>query len=464
MAGISCYLRAGCHWGIQFVAIFLQLSSAFSQGQALQRSGDLTFTPEEHAWLDRHQVLRFSADPAWPPFSFSGEGGIEGVDADFLALVFGRLGVRLEYIPSGDWQETMEMLKRGEIDLAPGVAPIKGRNLSALYTEPYVSLPAAVIVRQDGPFFTSLAQMQKESLVVAGPADYAPTLFLKQNYPEIPLVPTKTSLDAMRMVAGGKADATIENLGVAAHLIKTNGLANLKIAGLTNERFDLHFAVREDAPELQSVLNKALKTITEEDRLRIYDKWILVDFSRAAVWSRVWKIGLIALLFALSIIGVILVWNRRLAKELALRREAENSLRKSESTFRNLFETMQDAYFLTRPGGEIQLVNEEAVRMLQLGSRRFIERLNIATFFEQPGERDRVMEQLNAGGVLRDYPLEFARADGSLCSCHCNIQILRDTTGEQIAIEYIARWDRRDETVDKTPTSGGGTDPAPQPS
>jgi PAS domain S-box-containing protein len=461
MEGISCHFRVSFQWGVVLVALILCQSTALAQEQAFGRASDDSFAPEERAWLERHPVLRFSADPAWPPFSFAREAGIEGVDADYLALVSGRLGVKLEYVPSGNWQETMEMLKGKEIDFAPGIARIEGRNLNTLYTEPYVSLPVAVILREDRPFFTSLAQMQRDSLVVAGPAEYAPTLFLKQNYPEIPLVTTKTSLDAMRMVAEGKADAVIENLGVAAHLIKTNGLANLKIGGLTNERFDLHLAVREDAPELQSILNKVLATITEEERLRIYDKWILVDFSRVTMWSQIWKFCLIGLVFALSIIGIILVWNRRLARELALRRDAENSLRKSESTFRNLFETMQDAYFLTRPGGEIQLVNEEAVRMLQIGSRRFVERLNIATFFEQPGERDRVMEQLNIRGSLRDYPLEFARADGSLCACQCNIQILRDTTGEQIAIEYIARWDPREATVNKTPSEGGIAGPPP---
>ncbi len=443
------YLKfAGRRQCLHFVAVLLFAGTAVSQESD---AGKMSLSADEQRWLAAHPILRYSADPLWPPFSLKKDGALEGVDVDYLKIIADRLGVRLEYVPTESWAETKTLLESGKIDFSSGVARVEGRDLSVLYTEPYTSFPVAVIMRADGPFFTSLAQVRRDQLLMVGPSDYAPTLYLQKNHPGMQMVFAKTSLEALQMVAAGKADAVAENLGVASHLIKTHGLANLKIAGLTDERFDLRIGVREDLPELHALLDKAMATISEDERLRIYDKWMLVDLGRTTDWGLITRLGLLALLFAGSIIGVIVVWNRRLARELARRKQAEASLIQSESTFRNLFETMQDAYFLTRMGGEIQLVNAEAVRMLQLGSRRFIERLNIATFFEQPGERDRVMEQLAVKGNLRDYPLEFARADGSLCACLCNIQILKDTTAEQIAIEYIARWHEDPASTDTVP-------------
>lgn len=399
-------------------------------------------SPEESSWLQSRSVVRYSADPSWPPFSIRAGGELEGIDRDFINLISGRLGVRFEYVPTHSWDETLDKLRRREIDFVSGMADLPERSINMLFTEPYASFPVAVIMRKDGPFFTSLDQIERQGLVMAAPSGYAPTIHVERNFPELKLVKTKTSLEALQVVSGGGADVMIENLGVAAHLIRLNGLGNLKITGPTPHHFDPAFGVREDLPELRSILNHALGSITTGERTRIYDRWIPVEISRMWDWRRVVFVGAVLFATAAVIVGLVTGWNRKLEAELQKRREVEESLRRSEERFRHLFETMEDAYFLTRADGKIQFVNETAVEMLKIGFRPVVERLNIEAFLKKHNELAHILTLLRSEGRLRDQPVEFLRIDGSSCLCRCQVRLLTGPGESEVGVEWMAREER----------------------
>ncbi len=410
-----------------------------AQGSGKGAGVSIDLEPNELSWLLSHPVIRYSTDPSWPPFSIRSGNEVEGLDRDFIDLFASRLGVRFDYVPTDSWDETLAKLKDGKIDFVSGLADLPERSIEVLYTEPYASFPVVMIMRNDGPFFSSLDQIERKGLTLAAPLGYAPTLFVDRNYPGVKLVKTRTSLEALQTVSAGGADVMVENLGVAAHLIRLNGLGNLKITGPTPHHFDPAFGVRDDLPELRGILNKALHSVSSEEHLRIFEKWVLIDISRMWDWRKVATAGVALLGLAVAIIGVIAGWNRRLELELQKRRDAEDSLRRSEERFRHLFETMDDAYFLTKTDGKIQFVNETAVEMLKIGFRPVVERLNIETFLKRHNELAHLLALLRAGGRLRDQFVEFSRIDGSICRCYCHVRLLKGPEENEVGIEWRAR-------------------------
>jgi len=394
--------------------------------------------PEERDWLDKHPVIRYSADPGWPPFSIRSRDQLVGIDRSLFDLFEKRLGIRFEYVPTNQWSENIEKLSRGEIDLVSGVADLPERDLGLLYTRPYASFPVAMIMHEDGPFYSSLEQVEREGLVLAGPKGYAPTVYIEKNFPNVPLILTKTSLESLSLVSKGDADATVENLGVASHLIRVNGLTNLKITGPTAHQFDPTIGVRHDLPQLHLILDKTLAAITPQERYQIYKDWVLVEISGFWDARRVMATCLVVLSIALIIIGSIAFWNRRLGKELAKRRAIEASLRESEERFRHLFETMTDACFVTQLDGLIQLSNGAAAALLRIGSRPAIGRLNLTTFLKEPGQFSALLDRLRSHERLRDHPLDISDADGTIHPCLCQIRLVKDVSGSETGIEWIA--------------------------
>lgn len=403
---------------------------------------EVALTPEERAWLARNPVIRYGADPHWPPFSIRTRDRLTGIDRSLFDLLESRLGIRFEYVPTNQWPENLEKLKRGEIDLVSGIANLPERSADFLFTQPYASFPVAMIMRDDGPFFTSLEQIEENQLIVAAPEDYAPTIYLEKAHPSIPLRHTADSLEALRLVSSGDADAMVENLGVASHLIQAHALTNLKITGPTKLHFDPAVAVRSDLPELHQILEKTIDSITPQERYQVYQEWVLVEIS--GLWSsrKVITVCLIVLGCAALVIALISLWNRRLGHELAQRRLVEAALRESEERFRHLFETMTDACFVTGLDGLIQLSNGAAAALLGIGSRPAIGRLNLATFLREPGEFANLLNRLRESERLRDHPLEFTDADGGHHPCLCQIRLVKNVEGGETAIEWIARTSR----------------------
>jgi signal transduction histidine kinase len=154
-------------------------------------------------------------------------------------------------------------------------------------------------------------------------------LQLQQDYPEKHFVLTDSAEEAIRLVAEGKVEVAVQNLAVATRVIRLGGLTNLKIVGITRYEFPLHFAVRKDAPELTSILNKGLATITPKEEEMIYAAHLTPDIGKARDWGAWRRRAFYTALFGAAAVGIVVLWNRYLAKEIRRRRAAEAALQEA---------------------------------------------------------------------------------------------------------------------------------------
>jgi hypothetical protein len=86
----------------------------------------------------------------------------------------------------------------------------------------------------------------------------------------------ETVRDGLMRLSTGEVDAFISAAPTAYYLMSELGLTNLKVVGSTGLSLDLGFGVRKDMPVLVGILNKALASITEEEKFKIRQKWVPV--------------------------------------------------------------------------------------------------------------------------------------------------------------------------------------------
>jgi signal transduction histidine kinase len=308
--------------------ILLPVSLCCGAGNTTVPSTDIGLTAGEIDWLKAHPVIRLAPDPDFPPFEFfDHDGKYKGIAADFIALIEKKLPLSFEIVRLKTWDQVLEQGKSREIDMFGAAVPTPERLQYMKFTKFFVEFPSVILVRQgEQPALKVDTLEGKHVAVVSGYAAYE---YMKRTHPQVHLEVMPGISAGLRQVAFGKVDAMVLNLASASYFIRKDGISNLKIFKDTGFVYDLSFATRSDQPELNSILDKALATISDEERNRIVSRWISL---KSDGWhtSRNFFIALAAvslLLLLLFIIGWIWLLRKKVAERtIALERELQERI------------------------------------------------------------------------------------------------------------------------------------------
>ncbi len=238
------------------------------------RSDQLHLTDAEVAWIQAHPVVKVAGEPDWAPFDFVNlNGDYQGIANDYLALISQKTGLQFD-IETGIWQSNLDQIRRGEVDLLPAAFVNDRRRQYALFSAPYFKTLTYFFVRQD----VDVKRLEDlNDLTLAIPKGYAQVDYLKKHYPHIQLLETDTLSQAIEAVIEDKAQLLYDNYSVLSYTLSQFGIRNIKPFRSSRQATQsLHFMIRQDAPELQSIINKALAAFTPAEKQQIDDKWLNV--------------------------------------------------------------------------------------------------------------------------------------------------------------------------------------------
>lgn len=387
-----------------WIALVLCVVGVFLAGSLYtSQKNSAPFTEEEQAWLKAHPEIRFAPDPDFPPTEFVDAGGdYSGITADYLALLEKKLAIHFKIIHLRNWGEILRQAQSKQIDLFCATKTPQ-RSRYALFTTPFLELPAAIIAREKvhDPLTMALLKGMKVSVV----SGYAIQEFVARQFPEIHIDVVPDVRTGLRKVSFGTSDAFVENLGTASYYIEKEGIANLRIVGESGYGYKMALASRKDWPLLNSILEKGLAQISEAEKKAIYTKWIPLQ-QKSIFTSKVFQTTLlIVFLGFLLIISGIIIWNGvlkkqvaartwELNKELLERRRIEEDLRESEEKFRVLAETLPAGICLYS-GEQVLYVNTATTELLGYSEQECL-RMNFCDWIHKD-----FREEIRARGLAR---------------------------------------------------------------
>jgi signal transduction histidine kinase len=153
---------------------------------------------------------------------------------------------------------------------------------------------------------------------------------LDKDYPEIRQALYDSDEKALQAVATGQADAYIGNLTVASHIIHGRGFSHLRVVAASPFGDQaLSMGNRKDWPELTSIINKALASITEEEKTGIRNKYTAIKYEQGIDKAEVSKWILIFGVSTISIILVFVFWNRYQSLEISRGKKTELALERA---------------------------------------------------------------------------------------------------------------------------------------
>jgi ABC-type amino acid transport substrate-binding protein len=289
---------------------------------SLASSPSLELTPELKNFICEPPEIRQGVDPKFIPYEFIDTDGVyKGIAADYIKLISQRTGLTMTVAPDLTWPEAYEKAVIRELDALPCIAQTREREKHFLFTQPYYTFQRVIYIKEDNTSINSLDDLKDETIAVQKDSSHHSFLL---SYPGLKLHLYTNVEDALRAVASGEETAFIGNLATSNYLIKSYGFTDLKYIKMAGEdEKSLYFAVRTDWPLLVSILDKALASITEEEKLAITDKWIGInenpDYGRLIRMA-----GMAGAVIALALM-VSFFWIRRLRKEIKIRNRSRTN-------------------------------------------------------------------------------------------------------------------------------------------
>ncbi|HMP90137.1 MAG TPA: transporter substrate-binding domain-containing protein [Kiritimatiellia bacterium] len=282
-------------------------------------------SPAEQEWIGRHPKIRMGIDPEFYPFIFRDEKGvISGIGSDYVNLLNARLGINMVDAEPHDWVEVMAAFRRGEIDVLPCVGVTLERTEFALFTKPFIEYQRVILTKIDTPFISDIDDIVEMRVGVQARSSHEG--YIRDNTRIEPILYGSLQ-ETLSALSAGKIDAVVGNLASATYWIRRLHLTNLKVAApVSDESYQLHFAVRKDWPELVTILNKGLDLVTPEEKQSIRNQWIAIDFRPGIAPHVAWRIGLRIAAVVFLIVAAILFWTYRLKREVKRRKRIENLL------------------------------------------------------------------------------------------------------------------------------------------
>ena len=247
----------------------------FPNASLSQASNDI-LTLEERKWINEHPIITstFKVDVA--PLEYLEQGVPAGFSVDYLNLVAQKIGIEIDYIVGPSWSEQIEMVQNGDIDITHDLIYTEERAKFLNFTIPYMTATMFYYGRFGTDPVDTIEELQGKK--VGSVTGWASTLQFKEKYPNLDLVEYPSMLDAIKGVSSGDSDILAGVFPITNYMISQNlslgveQISRKPIAEMNNMNI-IRLASTKGTPILNSILQKGMAAISDEEYNSLTDKW-----------------------------------------------------------------------------------------------------------------------------------------------------------------------------------------------
>ncbi len=382
----------------------LEMSSLRRRWMGVEsRAADtLILTRDEQQWLNNHKIIRFAGDPNWLPYeAFDNQGNYIGIVAEHLKLIEQKLGIKVEIVPTETWTESVAKVKQGEIDVLSETSD-SGLKSRLIFTQPYLESPVVIVMKKNEDYVENIDQIKKRKIAVIEAYGYVPEII--EKYPEIDFEIVGSIQEGLTAVSTGKIDALLATLAQASYHKAELGINNIRIVGKTEFNTKLAFGMQKEFAPLVPLFNRALASISQNDKQGIFRKWGKHKYDSRIDYGLLVKLATVFFI----ILAIIIYWNRRLAKEIEFRKEVE-------AQTQALIDSIPLQIIVTASDGEIVTANPKALADYKIHSSD-INQFNISDFYYDRNDREGVIKELAEKGKVEQKIIRIKYLNGAVRS------------------------------------------------
>ena len=211
-------------------------------------------------------------DPTFPPFEFRNpsSGAITGFDVELVEAIGKKSGHAIAWVPL-PFDGLIPALQSRSVDAAISAMTITPERARAIdFSRPYFKAGQAIVVRNNGPSFNTLAELKNRRIAVQIGTTGAQEA---EKIPGAQVSSFDTTPTALQELANGNADAVVSDVPAILYAIDQAKLIGLRISGehLSTEYYGI--ALPTNSP-IAPAINQALDELIQGGQYaELYQKW-----------------------------------------------------------------------------------------------------------------------------------------------------------------------------------------------
>ena len=293
-------------------SILEKVNSAISYGEinALKQKwmdvGSLEYSNEDMSieeinYLKSKENIKICGFPNWLPFEQIDEkGNHNGIGADMMEVISKYIDKPIELVATNEWAESLQNIRDRKCDILPVAMDVPSRRDAMNFTKPYVVEPFVIATKMDKSFIKDSSFLNNKKVGIV--KSFAFIEVLKQRNPLIEIVEVQDTKEGLVKVDNGELFGYIDTMPTISFNIQKYSMINLKIAGKLEFDIELSIASRNDEPILNTIMQKALDSISEEQKRTIIGKWIEIKVSQEFNYKVLWQISALFLFIVLAVL------------------------------------------------------------------------------------------------------------------------------------------------------------------
>lgn len=244
-------------------------------GTYSKAGSDLPLTARQQQYLAGLGPVRVGFMEDYAPFSFTDSGRVLGLSVDIMNRLSDLTSIQVVPVQA-QWQELIEMLKSGDIDVLANMSYHPDRQAFARFTQPYHVIPNVVFTQEEVLPYQSLEDLSGYRIALGTGIYYEEAV--RQILGDTSVSAFNAQRSMFQALSEGEADVVITALHSGNYWIRQLGLSGVRIAGelqlpgMTGE--DLRFGVRPSLSPLADILNLGLASITPTEKQVIENRWL----------------------------------------------------------------------------------------------------------------------------------------------------------------------------------------------
>lgn len=334
-------------------------NSNFKSNKLIYNTNEVNLSIKEQKYLQDNPI-QLLTNSNFPPFTISTKEGLGGIEIDYWKLINKKLNSSIKFKIIEKNNTALKEIENNIHNIKYAYDTLDYNsytNLSSTISE----IKIGIATLNDKEFISDISELNgKKIAIVKYGSNYQR---LKKKYPNIEYIEVSSLQVAFKLLLARKVFGLIGQIPSLSYNLTQNRLTNIKISGAFSKKFEMKLLINNQNKILLSILNKTIKSITQDEKNKIINKYYSIIYQSPVDYLSIYKIVIPLLL----IILIVIITNRKLNNEVNQRKLIEEELNKviNIDSLTNIFNRRKIE----------SLYNEEVIR-----ARRYNRELSIIFF------------------------------------------------------------------------------------